>query len=360
MSIDEPRTETWALPTVVPDGEDRLLWIRSGVIAIEPVPDAPVLPGRFASPGLVDAHIHVALSDIEDQGMEYALATLAASRDQGVLLVRDMGSPGRLTQRLPADPLLPRVIGCGEQLAVEAYFRGMTPVPRGRLVEAARAEIEQGIAWVKVLADWLSPGLSYPIEEIKAMVEVAHGAGVRVAAHCLGDRIGEVVDAGVDSIEHGTSMDEPTLRRMADRGTAWVPTVGAWASTIARAEVLLEDQDLDPERRGRIEAYLATAYPFVDTLRRMIPRAVELGVTILPSTDRGDTVADEVARFVSFGVDPEHAFRSATTIARQFLQAPGLEANAPADVVTFDRDPRTDPTVLQEPVAIVLGGRRVR
>ena len=71
-------------------------------------------------------------------------------------------------------------------------------------------------------------------------------------------------------------------------------------------------------------------------------------------------VGDEVERFVGYGIDAPTAVGSAIWDARRFLGAPDLIPGAPADVVTFDRDPRRDPSVLREPVAVLLGGIRVR
>jgi imidazolonepropionase-like amidohydrolase len=72
------------------------------------------------------------------------------------------------------------------------------------------------------------------------------------------------------------------------------------------------------------------------------------------------TVAGEVALLVEFGLGPVDALRAATTAARAFLGAPGLADGAPADLVTYDADPRDDPAVLKTPAAVVRNGVRVR
>jgi imidazolonepropionase-like amidohydrolase len=92
----------------------------------------------------------------------------------------------------------------------------------------------------------------------------------------------------------------------------------------------------------------------------MTPLATRLGVVLLASTDNVGSVADDVATLVRYGVDPEIALRAATTGARRFLGAPGLDEGAPADIVTFELDPREDPSVLREPTAILLAGDRIR
>ena len=104
------------------------------------------------------------------------------------------------------------------------------------------------------------------------------------------------------------------------------------------------------------------ARELLDLQRRTLPLAAELGVTLLAGTDEEPhgSVAAEVAALVRFGVPPAAAIAAATTGARRFLGLPGLEAGAPADLVTFDRDPASDIAALGAPVAVVAEGRRVR
>ena len=148
---------------------------------------------------------------------------------------------------------------------------------------------------------------------------------------------------------------------MARARIAWAPTSGAIEDGLTRVNVMLADSAaISPELRARAGAWQPIGQTRRDTVAAMIPIASRLGVTLLASTDNVGSVADEVARFISYGVDPVRALRAATTDARAFLHVPGLDDGAPADLVTFDRDPRDDPSVLKEPAAIILRGHRVR
>src|SRR5258708_20778434 len=69
------------------------------------------------------------------------------------------------------------------------------------------------------------PGLTYHTEAVETMVAAVHAAGGRVAAHVTSDVVSQLVRAGVDSIEHGTALDESALRLMAQTGTACIPTL---------------------------------------------------------------------------------------------------------------------------------------
>ena len=86
---------SWKLPPIhLPAGEERDLWIDAGRFTATPVEGADPLPGRFALPGLVDAHAHLALREVDGDheagGADHVLDGLRANRDAGVLLIRDV------------------------------------------------------------------------------------------------------------------------------------------------------------------------------------------------------------------------------------------------------------------------------
>ena len=340
-------SETWRLPeTLLPDGEERALWVRHGRLTTDPIRQAAPLPGRFALPGLVDAHAHVTVIDEEPAGALGGVRNLLEMRNQGVLLVRDVGSPQSATLDIDPHPELPTLIAAGRWHAPEDRFYPPfhVPVPEAALIPSALTELARGAKWVKVVADWRSNELSYSAEALAGLVARVHAAGGRVAAHTQWQDVAEVVAAGVDSIEHGSFLDEPTLRIMAERGVAWTPTLAAFNSPIppeAPAAVL--------ERRAN----------WLANYREMLPVGARLGVTILAGTDTVGTLAGEIRTLIEYGLEPVAALRAASTAARAFLDQPGLDDGAPADVVTFDDDPRDDPEVLGRPAAVVLRGRRV-
>jgi imidazolonepropionase-like amidohydrolase len=78
-----------------------------------------------------------------------------------------------------------------------------------------------------------------------------------------------------------------------------------------------------------------------------------------PGGSTAGTVVDEIRQLIAHGLSPTAALGAGSTVARSFLGAPALEDGAPADVVTFDDDPRDDPEILRYPAAVVIGGRRV-
>ena len=176
------------------------------------------------------------------------------------------------------------------------------------------------------------------------MTRAAHDLGARVAAHSTIDNVADLIEAGVDSIEHGSHIDEAALRLMVDRGVAWTPTLSPLVAFL-RGE-------LPPERRSRVEEVEAR-------LREVLPVAQRLGVTVLAGTDASGSIPDEVALLAVFGLEPREALAAASTSAHRFLGHQPLHAGHLADLVTYEHDPRLDPDVLRRPAAVVSRGRRI-
>jgi imidazolonepropionase-like amidohydrolase len=201
--------------------------------------------------------------------------------------------------------------------------------------------------WVKVIADFpdLAAGTdaeaTYRIDAIARLVAAAHEAGARVAVHSTVPGAGRLVAAGVDSVEHGFGLDERAVRDMADRGTAWTPTVGALLA-------LLDAPDMTPQRRRRLQEGRAR-------IAELLPLAVRLGVPVLAGTDVTGSIPREVALLARMGLEPQDALAAASTWPRRFLGAAKT-----ADIVTYQHDPRQDPDQLARPAAVVAGGVRLR
>jgi imidazolonepropionase-like amidohydrolase len=351
------RDERWHLRAVaLPDGDEPVdWWIADGRLSAEPVDGARELPGGWVAPGLVDAHAHLTFESRERLGLrrgspELIAAHLDLQRRAGVLAVRDAGSlPGVALDPAPAGG--GRVVGCGPFLAPPDFFLAHLywGTPAEDAVDAARARVRAGWPWVKIVADFpgddgnpLQPHIGYPLDLVAEIAAAVHDEGGRLAVHVMGHIVGGVVDAGADSIEHGNWADADTVAEMAARGTAWCPTL----TTVL----------------GHIEPIAAGVPParaLLDLQRETLPLAAELGVTLLAGTDEEPhgSVAEEVAAMVRYGVPRPVAVAAATTAARRFLGLPGLEAGAPADLVTFDRDPHVDVAALRKPAAVVCGGR---
>src|ERR1039457_3348437 len=340
---------SWAVSAVrLPDGDRPVdLWVdAAGCLASEPVRGAERLPGRYVVPGLVDAHAHPAVG--REAGMPVALDAsettnvLAAWAASGVCLVRDTGSPGGSVLQLDLVPGMPRLQAAGRFLAPAGrYFPALLTeeVPQQRLTELALSELARDSRWVKVIADFPPvadgmpsgpPGLTYSGEAIEAMVTAVHAAGGRVAAHVATDIVSELVRAGVDSIEHGTAIDEAALRLMAQTGAAWTPTLCAVLSLPDTASEAATQRVADQRQR----------------LHELLPLAQRLGVPILAGTDTAGTIAREVTLLAEHGLEPSASLKAATTTGYRFLGEPFDQAGQPTTLVTYQDDPREDLAVL--------------
>jgi imidazolonepropionase-like amidohydrolase len=354
---------SWSVHAVqLPDGDRPVdLWVNeAGCLVAEPVPGAERLPGRYVAPGLVDAHAHPTLGWEAGApvalGESRSLEALAGWARSGVCLVRDTGSPGGSVLQLDLRPGMPRLQAAGRFLAPAGrYFPALLleDVPEQRLTELALAELARGGRWVKVIADFPSvtdgmpsgrPSPTYSSEAIEAMVAAVHTAGGRVAAHVTTDLVSGLVQAGVDSIEHGTAIDESALHLMARTGAAWTPTLCA---------VLNIPDTASESARQRVADYRQRLPGLLSLARR-------LGVPVLAGTDTAGTVPREVALLAQHGLEPADALSAATVTAFRFLGEAHDQNGQPTTLVTYENDPRDDLAVLSSPSAILIDGVRVR
>mgnify|MGYP002780664865 CR=1 FL=1 len=184
-----------------------------------------------------------------------------------------------------------------------------------------------------------------------AAVDVAHRAGRKVAAHAdSAAGIRNAVAAGVDSIEHGGPADRPVLQLMKDKGVYLVST----------AAVILEHA-----AQGTPSPMLVQR---VESLRRMVPIAREVGVKIAAGSDAAVRVeqgrnAREPIALVSLGLAPEQALQAATSTAAALLgldDIGALEPGKAADVVAVQGDPLADIHALEKVRFVMKKGEVVR
>jgi imidazolonepropionase-like amidohydrolase len=346
----------------LPDGDRPVdLWVDdAGCLAAAPPADAERLPGRFVAPGLVDAHAHptVTMTDSGPAALASAdaLDLLAGWAATGVCLVRDTGSPSGSVLQLDLAAGMPRLQAAGRFLAPAGrYFPALLPdeVPEDQLTDLALAELARGSRWVKLIADFppVIDGMpagpatpTYSLDAIEAMITAVHAAGGKVAAHTMTDLVGALIRAGVDSVEHGTSLDESALRLMAGTGAAWTPTLCAVLRTSGAAP----------------EAARQWAEAYRERLRDLLPLAHRLGVPVLTGTDAAGSVVREIGLLAEHGLEPAAALRAATTAGYQFLGERYDDAGQPVTLVTYDADPREHLAALAAPAAVIIDGVRVR
>ena len=345
------------------------------------------LPNATITPGLIDCHVHLSDAGLADASVqdhdpsglrilrmaEHARRTLMA----GFTAVRDAGGRDHLEfalRRAAQEGLIrtPRLVLAGKIVSMTtagaSSWPGMYRQADGvsEVVKAVREQVAAGADVIKIMATGavLSPGHERPTsaqftrEELKAVVETAHAMGLRVAAHAHGiDGIARAVEAGVDTIEHGTHLHEDVgvAKEMAARGVFLVPTLKA-------LERIAEGPGVPEDMRAKAQDRRSDR----DSTFRV---ALELGVQIAMGTDaatpfnRHGENAEELALMVSLGMSPVAAIAAASGVAARALGRDDIGVLAPgrlADVVVWEGEPFEDIRTLQRaPRAVFLGDERV-
>ena len=366
---------------VLPEREQRSLWIDGGVFRAGPVAGADtVIDGGWLLPGLVDVHTHPGARNPGDPFDQAVLrADLARHAAAGVLLIRAPGAAARIPGWAHDADGLPRVRSAGPWLATPGrFFPGWgRPVTEAELVKAAVQEATASGAaagtaaagtaaagtaaagtaaagstatggWCKIIGDWAQDEPPVRLEVLREATAGVHAAGGKVSVHAqTAPGCAHAVAAGVDSLEHGMHLDPALLGQMAAQGTALVPTLNALAAAAFRVRARPASPGRDDWLRGW------TAMPAVARA------AHEAGVTVLAGTDSHPcgAVAEEAERLISAGLPREAAVGAASWSARSWLGLPGLADGAPADLVAFTEDPVAHPDVLHHPSRIILRGQ---
>jgi imidazolonepropionase-like amidohydrolase len=339
------------------------LWVVGGRITYDrpaTARDVRTVIG-WVLPGLVDAHCHVGLDAHGAVPAETAEKQALTDRDAGALLLRDAGSAAD-TRWIDDRDDLPKIIRAGRHIArTRRYIRNYAhEIEPPELVAYVAGEARRGDGWVKLVGDWIDRAEGdltpcWPRDAVEAAIAEAHRLGARVTAHCFAeDSLRDLVEAGIDCVEHATGLTEDTIPLFAERGVAIVPTLVNIATfpDLARGGEQKYPRWSDHMRRLHAGRYAT------------VRAAHDAGIPIYTGTDAGGglahgLVAGEVAELVRAGLPPLSALSAATWGARPWLGRPGLDEGAHADLVVYDADPRADVRVLADPRRIVLNGRVV-
>ena len=194
-------------------------------------------------------------------------------------------------------------------------------------VGVGRGDVAQHRAWF---------AQQYSDDEFAAIADEAHRAGVRVAAHAVGDSaIRACIRAGIDCIEHGFLASDDTIQMMVDHGTFLV-------STTSLTDTMAIDR-IAPELRQKAEDVFPKA-------KAMLPKAIAAGVRIAcgsdaPAIPHGQN-AKELCALVQRGMTPMQAIRAATITSAELVEADGqlgqLKPGFLADIIAVPGDPSRD------------------
>ena len=358
----------------------------SGAITIN-LPNATVLPG------LIDAHTHLT-GDPKNIG--YQSLGISVPRDAltgaknarltlqaGFTTVRNVGAPGysdvALRDAINAGDIPgPRMLVSGPALSITGghcdnnllpYEYHATSDGAADGIEAVQHKVREIIKYgadlIKICATGgvLSKGddpqaSQYTLEEMKAIVADAHRLGRKVAAHAHGAQgIRWASEAGVDSVEHASYIDDAAIAELKKNGTYLVPTL------------YLGDWFMENAEKNRVPDFLLVkAKAVMPAARKNVAHAFASGVKVAFGTDAAvyphGLNAHEFGVMVKLGLTPLQAIQAATVNAADLLgwsdKVGTIEAGKWADIIAVDGDPLKDVTTLEHVKLVMKGGEVVK
>jgi imidazolonepropionase-like amidohydrolase len=341
-------------------------------------------------PGLIDAHNHL-LGNPKDLSPAQSLRTSSAQAalwgahnlrtwlDHGFTSLRDACEPdafyGQIALRDSVNMGLipgPRMVVAGSCISVTGGHGDadlLAPdqaLPRrpnladtvDEMATVVRRDLKYGADWIKLMgtggvmdtmSDFRVQELSQ--DQMAKAVELAHRANKKVMVHAHGtEGIKAAVRAGVDSIEHGSLLDDEGAALMAQKGTWLVPTINCELRTLEMGA----SQGAEPVMMAKEKA-------LVGLKRAGFEKALAHHVKMaFGEDDDPDYIDDEFVDLVNWGVQPLDAIRMATINASELLgtsdKVGTLEAGKYADIVAISGDPLSDIHVMRNVVFVMKGG----
>ncbi|WP_426060917.1 amidohydrolase family protein [Hymenobacter sp. B1770] len=380
--------------------KDRIVAVQSGYTAASGGQDKVInLENRTVLPGLIDCHVHVEgetskdnfIKDLTQNPADVAYEAIAHVNKTlmaGFTTVRDLGGSGvnvSLRNAINRGQVVgPRIITAGKAISgtgghmdpTNGYRLNLMGVPGpaegivngpDQARQAVREQYKRGADLIKIAStggvlsvakDGSAPQMTEA--EIRAVVETARDLGLAVACHAHGaEGMKRAVRAGVTSIEHGTLMDDETMKLMKKMGTWYVPTITAGKSV---ADSAAKNPNYYPP------LVTPKALAIGPKLQGTFGRAYKAGVKIAFGTDaavfRHGANALEFGYMTEAGMPATEAIRSATLSAAEVLGRSSdlgtLEAGKFADIIAVDGNPLQDISAMMRPVFVMKAGTTYR
>lgn len=354
-------------------------------------PDECVKEYRGATllPGLIDMHVHIGYWWNKPDSYEYndfmiaymALANAQEAFSSGVTTMRDVSSPQFLctTMNKAAEKgyiQIPRIIGCGIGICMTGghgyELKGGIKEANGPwgVRAAIREQIKSGAQWIKILTSHRTDTPEYTQEELNAASDECHRMGKKISVHAgTQPSIQMCIDAGYDTIEHGTFLNVEQAQEMAEKGLVWVPTIIAYTYLYEYLETK-KGQEINENFADYIllkerEYFKAAAQAYRDNFSQLI----KTGVKVVTGTDMVfngapiTPVAREMQYMVDYGMEPIKAIQIATSNGAEVLglshKIGQINEGLLADLLIIEGDPLKDISNMSKVVEVYYGGKSV-
>lgn len=392
--LDRPGQQPRGASTVIVRN-GRIEAIRDGFAAPDGYPGATVvdLRERYVLPGLIDCHVHLESDNAGQEGLlesltqsdayfaYQALANARKTLDAGFTTVRnlgdDRGSTLALRDAIAAGTMAgPRIVDAGTGISATAGHGDRTlslaPDIAEHLSEtnlcdgpescrrAVRAQVRRGVDVIKIMTTGgvnsrIGTGVGKQMfdDEAQALIETAHLYGKKVAVHAHGaDGINLALKYGADSIEHGTLLDEDSVKLFLKSGAYYVPTLSTVNGYLER--IAKDPHAYPPEVRAKIDWRIQITGK---ALQIAYPRGVKIAFGTDAGVSKHGRNADEFELMVKHGMPAAAAIKAATLNAADLLgiakEVGSIEPGKRADLIAVAGDPLSDVTVLKH-VAFVM------
>ncbi len=388
-------------PSTIVIRDGRISEVRDGFVDVPGSQRVVDQRTRFVLPGLIDSHVHLAsdtggqlgqLEDVQLADAEIAFNALVNAHKTlraGFTTVRNLGDSGGATLALrdairAGKVVGPNIVDAGRSIsttsghmdaalgyredfreALHAHDNLCDGVESCR--RAVRTQVGRGVDVIKIATtggvnSQVGAGIGQQMfdDEARAIAEAAKLYGKKVSVHAHGaDGIKVALLAGVDSIEHGTMLDDECIALMVKSGTYYVPTLSTVNGYIER--LATNPLAYSPAVRAKVEWRIKVTG---QSLQKAVPKGVKIAFGTDAGVSKHGRNADEFELMVKHGMTPAAALHAATVNAADLLGLQAdvgtLEPGKRADLIAVDGDPLADVTVLKRVPFVMKDGVEFR
>lgn len=340
-------------------------------------------------PGMCDMHCHLGYwysqpdsFNYNDQMiMMYALQHAQAAFTKGITSVRDCYSPHGVcrTLKMAEDKgfiTIPRITHVGEGMCMSGghcWDEVVQVDGPWEIRKEIRKQVRDGAEWVKLLSSHRSHIPEYTQEELDAAADECHRRGIKCVVHAgTHPTIQMCIDAGFDTIEHGTFLTVEQAQQMKEKSIAWTPTIFAYTYLYETCKKNIEEGNADvfsdpvAAKEQRDFAFYQPAY---EAYRDNFKKLYDTGVTVCTGSDMVMygapvlPVQEELTYMVKYGITPVQAIQTATANPAKVLEREDelgmIKEGLIADITVVDGNLSQDINCIFNTNTVFLGGKKV-